>query len=169
MRLIAGFTSALAFVYAVGALLSGLRRSAPHLVGWGFGGIGAGIVFSGLLVLAVREVATWRTAWWIAAVLVLLLAAASWNLAPPAPPAAGAAKTRHRTHRWFAALALSYTLEGVGYIIAGTFLVASITQDAPGWSAQGRGSSSDWPRSPVRHCGRPWPGGGAAPPCWHPL
>ncbi|MFD7282302.1 YbfB/YjiJ family MFS transporter [Streptomyces sp. NPDC059862] len=140
LRLVTGFTSALAFVHAVGALLSGLRRSAPHLVGWGFGGIGAGIAFSGLLVLAVREVATWRTAWWIAAVLTLLLTAASWNLAPsapPPPPAAGAAKARPRTHRWFAALALSYTFEGIGYIIAGTFLVASITQDAPGWVGAG--------------------------------
>jgi predicted MFS family arabinose efflux permease len=96
-------------------------------------------VFSGLLVLAVREVATWRTAWWIATVLTLLLTAASWKLTPPAPQAAGAAKirTRTRTHRWFAALALSYTLEGVGYIIAGTFLVASITQNAPSWVGAG--------------------------------
>ena len=137
LRLIAGFTSALAFVYAVGALLSGLRQSAPHLVGWGFGGIGAGIMLSGLLVLAVRDVATWRTAWWIATVLTLLLTAASWKLDPPAPQTAGAAKTRTRTHRWFAALALSYTLEGIGYIIAGTFLVASITQDSPGWVGAG--------------------------------
>ena len=28
---------------------------------------------------------------------------------------------------------MSYTLEGVGYIIAGTFLVAAVTQDAPHW------------------------------------
>jgi MFS family permease len=140
LRLIAGFTSALAFVYAVGALLSGLHRSAPHLIGWGFGGIGAGIVFSGVLVLAVREVSTWRTAWWIATVLALLLTAASWKLPQPAPPATQAdraAKTRPRTHRWFVPLALSYTLEGIGYIIAGTFLVASITQDAPGWVGAG--------------------------------
>ncbi|MFC9915727.1 YbfB/YjiJ family MFS transporter [Streptomyces sp. NPDC127197] len=141
LRLIAGFTSALAFVYAVGALLSGLRRSAPHLIGWGFGGIGAGIVLSGVLVLAVREISTWRTAWWIATVLTLLLTAASWKLDPPAPQApqtaGGPAKTRPRTHRWFTALALSYTLEGIGYIIAGTFLVASITQDAPGWVGAG--------------------------------
>jgi Na+/melibiose symporter-like transporter len=137
LRLIAGFTSALAFVYAVGALLSGLRRSAPHLVGWGFGGIGAGIVFSGLLVLAVREVSTWRTAWWNATVRTLLLTAASWKLPAPAPQAAAAAKTRTRTHRWFAALALSYTLEGIGYIIAGAFLVASITQGSPGWVGAG--------------------------------
>ncbi|WP_408648230.1 YbfB/YjiJ family MFS transporter [Streptomyces gossypiisoli] len=137
LRLLAGFTSALAFVYAVGALLSGLRRPAPHLIGWGFGGIGAGIVLSGVLVLTVGEVATWRTAWWIATVLTLLLTAASWKLDPPAPQAASTAKTRTRTHRWFTALALSYTLEGIGYIIAGTFLVASITQDAPGWVGAG--------------------------------
>ncbi|WP_316785117.1 YbfB/YjiJ family MFS transporter [Streptomyces sasae] len=57
--------------------------------------------------------------------------------APPAPPTAGAAKAHPRTRCWFAALALSYTLEGIGYIIAGTFLVASITQDAPGWVGAG--------------------------------
>lgn len=33
-------------------------------------------------------------------------------------------------------------------------------------SAQGPGSSSDWPPSPVQHCGWPRPGGSAAPPCW---
>ncbi|MGI5289999.1 YbfB/YjiJ family MFS transporter [Nonomuraea polychroma] len=137
LRFVAGVTSAIIFVYAVGALLSGLRRSAPHLAGWGFGGIGAGIVLSGLLVLAVRDVSTWRTAWWIATALTLLLAAASWKLAPAAPPAAGAMRGRTRTHRWFVALALSYTLEGIGYIIAGTFLVASVTQAAPGWIGAG--------------------------------
>jgi len=132
LRFAAGVTSAIIFVSAVGALLSGLRRSAPYLIGWGFGGIGAGIVLSGLLVLAVREVSTWHTAWWIATALTLLLTTVSWNLAPAAPPAAGATGSRTRTHRWFVALALSYTLEGIGYIIAGTFLVALVTQAAPG-------------------------------------
>ena len=32
--------------------------------------------------------------------------------------------------RWFMSLLLAYTLEGVGYIIAGTFLVAAIDQTA---------------------------------------
>ncbi|WP_433519907.1 YbfB/YjiJ family MFS transporter [Nonomuraea sp. CA-143628] len=35
--------------------------------------------------------------------------------------------------RWFGALLVGYTLEGTGYIIAGTFLVAAIDQTAPGW------------------------------------
>jgi MFS family permease len=34
-------------------------------------------------------------------------------------------------------LLASYSLEGVGYIIAGTFLVAAVDQDAPGWIGSG--------------------------------
>jgi hypothetical protein len=40
-------------------------------------------------------------------------------------------------HRWFGALFACYTLEGVGYIIAGTFLVAAIGQASPGWLGSG--------------------------------
>jgi MFS family permease len=43
----------------------------------------------------------------------------------------------HRTHRWFAALLASYSLEGVGYIIAGTFLVAAISENSPAWAGSG--------------------------------
>jgi MFS family permease len=41
------------------------------------------------------------------------------------------------THRWFAALLTSYSLEGVGYIIAGTFLVAAINENSPAWVGSG--------------------------------
>lgn len=137
LRFVAGVTSAVIFVYAVGSLISALRRPAPYLVGWGFGGIGAGIALSGLLVLAVRDLSTWQAAWWIATALTLPLTAASWRLAPPAPPTAGPSEGRRGTHRWFIALALSYTLEGIGYIIAGTFLVAAVAEAAPGWIGAG--------------------------------
>jgi hypothetical protein len=49
------------------------------------------------------------------------------------PKAAGAPPA----HRWFAALFAAYSLEGVGYIIAGTFLVAAIGQNSPGWAGTG--------------------------------
>jgi MFS family permease len=42
-----------------------------------------------------------------------------------------------RTHRWFTLLFVSYSLEGVGYIVAGTFLVAAIGQGLPGWIGSG--------------------------------
>ncbi|OIJ64635.1 YbfB/YjiJ family MFS transporter [Streptomyces mangrovisoli] len=189
LRLIAGAASALVFVIAVSSLLGWLREHPAHLSGWAFGGVGAGIALSGLLVLALRSVGDWRTAWWASAGLAALLTAGAWRLrtgpaaaspvgrgggstrgggsgtlpvrsGPPAPavaPAAGASTVLsptavgrparvpapagraavQRPHRWFAALFVSYTLEGVGYIVAGTFLVAAIDQSSPGWVGGG--------------------------------
>ncbi|HUQ58231.1 YbfB/YjiJ family MFS transporter [Lentzea sp.] len=109
LRLVAGVASALVFVAAVNA--------GP---GWGMSGVGAGIALSGLVVLVHAQ---WRFAWWVAAGLSALLALAAWNLRPerPRPQATGSGR------RGFGALFTSYTLEGVGYIIAGTFLVAAIS------------------------------------------
>lgn len=139
LRLVAGVASALIFVVAVGSLLHHLREHPPQLPGWAIGGVGAGIALSGLLVLVLRSVADWRTAWWAAAALATVLAAAAWNLRPEDPPASPVPGTtaKARTHRWFSALFVAYTLEGVGYIVAGTFLVAAIGQDSPGWVGSG--------------------------------
>jgi MFS family permease len=142
LRLIAGVASALLFVISSSAMLARLHRGAQHLVGWGFGGVGLGIALSGVLVLAVQSASasSWRTAWWSSAVLAAALSAAGWALRPE-PPGEATVLQRHgdlpRTHRWFAALLASYSLEGVGYIIAGTFLVAAISQNSPGWLGGG--------------------------------
>lgn len=146
LRLVAGTVSATVFVIAVSALLGRLRAHPAHLPGWGFGGVGAGIALSGLLVLVLRGFADWRAAWWASAALAALLAVPAWTMrtepepdAPDAPdasvdaaPGAPVRTAAPRTHRWFGALFASYTLEGVGYIIAGTFLVAAIDQGSPG-------------------------------------
>jgi predicted MFS family arabinose efflux permease len=141
LRLAAGVASALLFVTATSAMLARLHRGAQqHLVGWGFGGIGLGIALSGVLVLVLQSMSTWRAAWWSAAVLSAVLGIAAWTLRPES---AGEPASLHshgdlpRTHRWFAALLTSYTLEGIGYIIAGTFLVAAISQSSPGWLGSG--------------------------------
>ncbi|KAK1186514.1 YbfB/YjiJ family MFS transporter [Streptomyces sp. NBS 14/10] len=147
LRLLAGVASALIFVIAVSSLHSHLREHPAHLPGWAFGGVGAGIALSGLLVLALRSIADWRAAWWASAALATVLTLASWNLRPePAPetPAATGERGRAavdgpriRTHRWFGVLFASYGLEGIGYIVAGTFLVAAIEQSSPGWVGGG--------------------------------
>ncbi|QHA09402.1 YbfB/YjiJ family MFS transporter [Streptomyces broussonetiae] len=148
LRLTAGVASALIFVIAVSSLLTRLREHPAYLPGWAFGGVGAGIALSGLLVLVLHSVADWRAAWYASAALAAALAAVSWNLRPegPAPvtaspngetagETAGSAGTR--THRWFTALFVSYALEGIGYIVAGTFLVSAIEQGSPGWVGSG--------------------------------
>ncbi|MEZ0112175.1 putative MFS family arabinose efflux permease [Catenulispora sp. EB89] len=145
LRLAAGATSAVVFVIAVHALLNGLHGLHGHrasLAGWGFGGVGAGIALSGAAVLVVRGVGDWRTAWWAAAVLVLVLSAVAWELAPGRAPGQRARvpeeperASQHR--RLQSALLVSYSLDGLGYIIAGTFLVAAISQSSPGWVGTG--------------------------------
>jgi MFS family permease len=131
LRTVAGATSALVFVIAVNILLEHLHGSPAHLAGWAFGGIGAGIALSAVLVLAGQQ---WRLAWWGAAIAAAILTAAAWTIhpAPPGAPPAGGNPNR-LPHCAFGSLSVSYTLEGVGYIIAGTFLVAAVTQGAPHW------------------------------------
>jgi MFS family permease len=138
LRLIAGIASALVFMIAVSTMLTGLRGPRQHLAGWGFGGVGAGIALSGLVVLAAG---TWRTAWLASAGCAFALTVAAWPLHPgprPVPLGPGPREgTPPPAHRWFAVLLASYSLEGVGYIIAGTFLVAAISENSPAWAGSG--------------------------------
>lgn len=135
LRLVAGTASALVFVIAASTLLSALRAHGHHLIGWGLGGVGAGIALSGALMLAFAG--TWQQAWWLTAALSLLLSIPAWSLrtdaASPRPTTrtGGPGRGDRTGPRWFTALLAAYTLEGVGYIIAGTFLVAAIDQNAP--------------------------------------
>jgi MFS family permease len=130
VRFVAGCASALVFMVAASSLLTGLRAHGEHLVGHGFGGVGAGIAASGVLVLVLRH-NTWQDSWWSAVALGAVLSLAAW---PLRPSAAGDDRTDRGAEpagrRWFTLLLLAYTLEGVGYIIAGTFLVAAIDQTA---------------------------------------
>ncbi|MEV7663628.1 YbfB/YjiJ family MFS transporter [Paenarthrobacter sp. NPDC089316] len=133
LRLFAGAASALVFVIAVSAMLSGLSITTRHLAGWGFGGVGVGIALTGIFVAIVRAASTWQFAWWISAAVTATLAAAAWRLpvarrSAPRP----AARQGAGTAKWFAALWASYVLEGIGYIIAGTFLVAAVQYGSVG-------------------------------------
>ncbi|MGD9985396.1 YbfB/YjiJ family MFS transporter [Pseudonocardia sp.] len=135
LRGTAGVASAVVFVATFTTVLVDLRGHPEHLVGATIGGVGAGIALSGLLVAVVRPIADWTVAWWASAALAALLAAVAWWLPvgrDAAPGAAPAGRPRRRTRPWFVALFVSYSLEGVGYIIAGTFLVAAVQQNTSG-------------------------------------
>jgi hypothetical protein len=69
LRTVTGAVSAVVFMVAGDALLAGVPRNAPHIARWGYGGVGAGIAGSGLLVAVVSAVADWRSAWFSAAAL----------------------------------------------------------------------------------------------------
>ena len=158
LRLVAGITSALVFVIAVNVVMDHLHGHPAHLPGWAFGGVGVGIALSAALVFVLPTNAGWRAAWWSAAALAAVLSAAAWSMRPVAAPVIVATPNmpRHNVNRPFALLFGSYTLEGIGYIIAGTFLVAAVAQHSPGWLGNGAwlvvGLAADPVRGPV---GRP--------------
>ena len=95
---------------------------------------------AGAVVLGLRSTPDWRTAWVSCAALAFILMVLAWPLRP-GQAGLPTATQRHgdlpSTHRWFAALLASYSLEGVGYIIAGTFLVAAINENSPAWVGSG--------------------------------
>jgi len=128
LRLVAGIASALVFVIAVNTLMDHGHRA--HHAGWAFSGVGIGIAVSA----ALPATKDWHVAWWAAAGLAALLSAFAWHLHPgtsgDTPKALAGQQGSARGP--LALLMASYSLEGVGYIIAGTFLVAAVAQQAPG-------------------------------------
>ncbi len=164
LRFVAGVMSAIIFVYAVRVAHQelGATRNGP---GWVFGGVGVGIALSGICVLSLGSAGSWITAWLLMAALAAIGTAIAWWLpggrtpkealanATYAPEAhADEARVPKRTtavvpdddssprnrRRRFVWLCLSYFLEGVGYIVAGTFIVAALSTPAlPSWLGSG--------------------------------
>ncbi len=155
LRFLAGAASALMFVMIASSAAYHCRAAARHVVGWIYGGIGVGIALSGILILALGAGGSWQHAWWVVALTSLILAVPAWFLplhpATQRTPAAVSGKrnrqseqqqgprqgqqgrVRSRLVPGFSPLVVSYFLEGVGYIIAGTFLVTAVAANSPVW------------------------------------
>jgi len=130
MRLIAGFVSAILFIVIVAEVNEALTRQGyGHWVGTLYGGIGLGIVLSGLLVPQFDKLGGWGPAWIGMGLVASFLALAGVLLGRKKefiPPV-----TVHKTNSESATkklwiLALAYFLEGFGYIVSATFIVAII-------------------------------------------
>ena len=144
LRGLAGVASAVIFMVAGNTILAELASGRPHMTGWAYGGVGAGIALSGALVAVVKSIGGWQTAWWASAALTALLLAAAWFVGVTGPaerprgavPRPGARVAAHPVVRHSRRVVLP---GGAGYIVAGTFLVAAISATGPSWL-----SSSVW-------------------------
>lgn len=143
IRFLAGLASAGVFVLASGLVLDALRR-AGHAArsGWLYSGPGLGIAASGLVVRAAGDTVGWRATWLLLALLVVSVLYPCWRWLPhggsggvtaagPPPRAAVPGVAR-------VLLFVAYFLEGLGYIVTGTFLVAIVNQ-MPGLDGFGGG------------------------------
>jgi MFS family permease len=133
LRFAGGVASGLVFVLVSAAVLESLPAGAGALAGLLYSGVGTGIALSGAIAASVPLDAGWRLPWLVLAGVsaVLAVPAWSWLVAPPVGPSAGAQTTARPRGRGLARLAIAYFLEGLGYIVSGTFAVAAV-QRVPG-------------------------------------
>lgn len=129
LRVVAGLAGAVVFVCASSIVISGLDvRNAAAGTARLYLGIGAGIVMAAL---AVMPAAGWRSAWLYLATLAVILAvlACGWIGEPAAGTGTGCFDgAEQRPHGppadAMTALCIALFLEGLGYIVTGTFLPA---------------------------------------------
>ncbi|QII05485.1 YbfB/YjiJ family MFS transporter [Rhodococcoides fascians A25f] len=126
LRFLAGLASAAVFIACASTVTK--HRADGASPGIAFGGVGAGIAASGILTLLVGPHLSWEALWACSAMLTVVLVAPAWTLRVHAEPATRAAPgdIDGRTRTVWRTLLFAYFLEGLGYIIVGTFLVAAV-------------------------------------------
>ncbi|MCL6446223.1 MAG: YbfB/YjiJ family MFS transporter [Alicyclobacillus sp.] len=133
LRVLSGVTSGFVFVLVSSIVLDELaNRRRSRLSGVFYGGVGCGIVVTGLAVPMFENVAGWRGAWFGLMILTLVIGipAVLWMKdAQDGSPTTTSQTTEHPRklsppRTYFSWLVVAYGLEGLGYIITGTFLVS---------------------------------------------
>ena len=127
LRFVAGVASAVVFVGCISTVSAARRHGASTAVT--FSGVGVGIALSGAVVAAIGSRLGWQDLWLVSAALtaVFLLPMLVTDVQPEAS-AVSAHRERSAAHRLtWRFLLVSYFLEGVGYIVIGTFLVAAVS------------------------------------------
>lgn len=126
LRFLAGLASAAIFIACASTVTK--HRTDGASPGIAFGGVGTGIAASGVLTLLVGPHLQWEALWVCSAVLTAALVAPAWMLRVHPEPATRSASGNidSRSRAVWRALLVAYFLEGLGYIIVGTFLVAAV-------------------------------------------
>ena len=136
IRFLSGFASGMCFVLASAIVLDTLNAiNRPVLTGLLYSGVGTGIAVSGLAAIPLEAVGGPPAGWLgMAALCVPLAAVAIFSLHPsrncslPLPVASGAANPiqNNAGTRKYNLLTMAYFLEGFGYVIGATFIVAFV-------------------------------------------
>jgi MFS family permease len=138
-RFLSGITSAFVFVLASSLILDQLAKQRRlGLVGVMYGGVGFGIFISGLLVPLLIDSLHYEGAWIGLACLagllsiIVFLTVKEDDIGPVVTTTAQSLKPVENP-KWLPWLLVSYGLEGLGYIVTGTFIVA-IAEQTPAFS-----------------------------------
>ncbi|MGC2783589.1 MAG: YbfB/YjiJ family MFS transporter [Roseiarcus sp.] len=141
LRVVAGFTGALAFVCGAGltsvAAAGESKSRAPTLLGIYFAGAGAGVTASALAVPPLLETVGWRGGWLVLGAIALASTAfglLALRRAPEAAPALTDGAHGGWSPRFMACTLVAYGLFGAGYIAYATFIIAYL-RSAEGFSS----------------------------------
>ncbi|MED1792093.1 YbfB/YjiJ family MFS transporter [Brevibacillus nitrificans] len=134
LRFLSGISSGLIFVLSSSFILDVLiSAKCEKWAGIFYGGVGAGIALTGVVVPILNNF-TWRGTWIGLLIISVILILPVWslirddnNLASFQDPKPNNPSMEKKTHlfRW---LLVTYGLEGLGYIVSATFLVAMVKQ-----------------------------------------
>ncbi|MEC0266111.1 YbfB/YjiJ family MFS transporter [Paenibacillus anseongense] len=126
LRFLSGLASAVVFVIASSMVMDRLSQLQAGIF---YGGVGAGILLTGFSVPMLAKTGDWIEVWKGLGLISLLLGLAAWYLlrdkhsgakTVPSPRNEQSSGVR-RILIW---LTIAYGLEGLGYIVTGTYLVA---------------------------------------------
>jgi len=131
LRFLSGVASGLVFVLATTAALDVGAGGVPR-PGLLYAGVGSGIAFSGVVSGLVPEALGWQAPWLLLGGVAAALGLLAWPalgrpLAHAHAGAAGAPPPADASLRLgFGRLGAAYFLEGLGYIVSGTFAVVAV-------------------------------------------
>lgn len=136
LRFVAGITSGTVFVLASNVVLEDLNKGGKsHLSGFLYSGVGIGIFTSSIFVQLYTDSETWSSTWIILGVASLLMGSIVIFLMKDIKEPLNLKQKKlnietdkNETYtKWFMVFfSIAYLLEGAGYIVTGTFLVAIV-------------------------------------------
>ncbi|MFS2326038.1 YbfB/YjiJ family MFS transporter [Brucella sp. H1_1004] len=136
IRFAAGFISAVTMILATAIVLSHITKAEKlGLSALHFGGVGAGIALSAIMVAAVRFLGfDWRIDWIGAAFLTAILAVCVVFLVKEGPIGGTNGKREPALVKSFAfnAISIAYGIFGFGYVITATFIIAIVRANEGG-------------------------------------
>lgn len=135
LRFVAGITSGTVFVLASNVVLESLNRGGKsHLSGFLYSGVGIGIFTSSIFVQLYTDSETWASTWIILGVASLMMGSVviflMKDIKEPINLENKNLNVNNKSEaytKWFIVFfSIAYLLEGAGYIVTGTFLVAIV-------------------------------------------